>query len=55
MFAYLVNISLPDKLKTNYGSVLNFKFEIKGSGEIITNERRLVERLFDNLKYKYQE
>lgn len=52
---YLVNISLPDKLKTNYGSVLNFKFEIKGSGEIITNERRLVERLFDNLKYKYQE
>jgi len=52
---YMVNISLPDKLKTNYGSVLNFKFEIKGSGEIITNERRLVERLFDNLKYKYQE
>ncbi|WP_304066871.1 HlyD family secretion protein [Pedobacter glucosidilyticus] len=48
---YLVSIELPDKLKTNYGTSLDFKFEIKGSAEIITNDRKLVERLFDNLKY----
>lgn len=48
---YLVRISLPEGLKTNYGKTLNFKFEIKGTAEIITKDRRLVERLFDNLKY----
>ncbi len=48
---YLVNVELPDKLKTNYGSILDFKFEIKGTGEIITKDRKLLERLFDNLKY----
>lgn len=48
---YLVNILLPEQLKTNYGSKLDFKFEIKGKGEIITKSRKLVERLFDNLKY----
>ncbi|QNR86781.1 HlyD family efflux transporter periplasmic adaptor subunit [Pedobacter riviphilus] len=52
---YLVNIDLPDQLKTNYGSRLNFKFEIKGTGDIITDKRRLLERLFDNLKYKLKE
>lgn len=52
---YMVNISLPNKLTTNYGSLLSFKFEIKGTAEIITNNRRLMERLFDNLKYKYNE
>lgn len=48
---YLINVTLPDDLKTNYGSNLDFQFEIKGTGEIITKKRRLVERLFDNLKY----
>ena len=53
METYLVNVSLPEGLKTNYGSILNFKFEMKGVGEIITNDRKLLERFFDNLKYKY--
>lgn len=48
---YLVNIDLPEELKTNYGSKLDFKYEIKGSGEIITKDRKLIERLFDNMKY----
>jgi len=48
---YLVFINFPQKLKTNYGTTLNFKFESKGISEIITNDRRLIERLFDNLKY----
>ncbi|HCN84836.1 MAG TPA: hemolysin D [Sphingobacteriaceae bacterium] len=49
--AYLITVDLPEQLKTNYGSSLDFKFEIKGQGEIITKDRRLIERLFDNLKY----
>ncbi|MFD2866776.1 HlyD family efflux transporter periplasmic adaptor subunit [Mucilaginibacter antarcticus] len=48
---YLVNVDLPDELKTNYGSKLDFKYEIKGTGEIITRDRKLIERLFDNMKY----
>lgn len=52
---YLVNVELPDKLKTNYGSELDFKFETKGVGDIIVHERRLIERLFDNLKYKFNQ
>jgi len=47
---YLVLIDLSDKLKTNYGTQLDFKFELKGVAEIITHERKLGSRLFDNLK-----
>lgn len=52
---YLINVSLPNALKTNYGKDLKFKFEIKGSADIITNKRKLIERLFDNLSYKLNE
>lgn len=48
---YLVTVGLPDGLETNYGRQLRFQFEMKGTGEIITQKRRLIERLFDNLKY----
>lgn len=50
--SYLVNVDLPNGLKTNYGSELNFHAEAKGTAEIITDDRRLIERFFDNLKYK---
>jgi len=50
--AYLVYVNLPKGLETNFGKTLNFQFEIKGIAEIITDDRRLVERLFDNLKYR---
>jgi hypothetical protein len=52
--AYLVNISLPKNLVTNYGRKLEKVHEIKGIAEIITNERRLIQRVFDNLKYLMQ-
>ena len=48
---YLVLVELPKELTTNYGSKLKFKFQIKGTADIIANNRRLIERLFDNLKY----
>lgn len=50
-YAYLVTIELPNNLITNYGSNLGFQYDIKGVAEIITDKRRLIERLFDNLKY----
>nr|WP_302850453.1 HlyD family efflux transporter periplasmic adaptor subunit [Pedobacter mucosus] len=48
---YMVLVDFPNQLRTNYGLYLDFKAEAKGSAEIITNDRRLIERLFDNLKY----
>lgn len=49
--AYLVTVKFPKGLTTNYGKKLAFKHESKGTAEIITRDRRLIERLFDNLKY----
>lgn len=48
--AYLVTVSFPEGLKTNFGKQLHLNFESVGTGEIITKERRLIQRLFDNLK-----
>ena len=47
---YLVSVDMPEGLTSNYGEVLDFKYEIEGVGEIIVKKRRLIERLFDNLK-----
>lgn len=47
----MVLVDFPDQLKTNYGAQLEFKAEAKGTAELITNDRRLIQRLFDNLKY----
>ncbi|GHV27924.1 hypothetical protein FACS1894176_10220 [Bacteroidia bacterium] len=49
---YLVIVELPKGLTTNYGQTLDFQYEIGGSADIIVKERRLIERLFDNLKYR---
>jgi len=49
--AYLVTVKFPNGLITNYGRSIDFKHEAKGTAEIITKDRRLIERLFDNLKY----
>jgi hypothetical protein len=49
---YLLIVELPDQLKTNYGEILDFQHEIEGIADIIVKERRLIERLFDNLKYR---
>ena len=50
--AYLVIISFPDGSITNFGKLLPLDFESKGTAEIITKRKRLIERLFDNLKSK---
>lgn len=48
---YLITVEFPEGLLTNYGTSLDFRFETRGTAEIITKDRRLVERFFDNLKY----
>lgn len=48
---YMVLVDFPKELKTNYGTKLDFKAEAKGTAEIITNDRKLIQRLFDNLRY----
>lgn len=50
--AYLVTVSFPDGMKTNFGKQLPLNFESVGVGEVITEKRQLIQRLFDNLKAK---
>lgn len=50
--AYLILVSFPEGTVTNFGKVLPLDFETKGTVEIITKRKRLIERLFDNLKSK---
>ncbi len=48
--AYLVRVAFPDGLRTNYGKVLQCNFETKGTADIIVRKKRLIQRLFDNLR-----
>ncbi|SDK92463.1 HlyD family secretion protein [Pedobacter sp. ok626] len=48
---YLITLGFPNGLLTNYGALLDFRFDTKGTAEIIAKDRRLIERFFDNLKY----
>ena len=50
--AYLVTVSFPNGLTTNFGKQLPLNYESGGYGEVITEKRRLIQRLFDNLKAK---
>lgn len=47
---YRIIITFPNGLQTNFGKVLDLDFESQGTSEIITRPKRLIERLFDNLK-----
>jgi multidrug resistance efflux pump len=44
---YLLEMSINDSLSTTYGKKLMMKQEMQGSANIITEDRRVVERLFD--------
>lgn len=49
---YLVRIAFPQGATTNFDCKLSLNFESKGTAEIITKPKRLIQRLFDNLKAK---
>lgn len=52
MMAYRVNVTFPYKMQTNYGMKLDIRHEALGQADIIVRKRRLIQRLFDNLKSK---
>lgn len=47
---YIINVELAKKLVTSYNKTLKFKQEMRGSAEIITEDLRLIERFFYQLK-----
>jgi multidrug efflux pump subunit AcrA (membrane-fusion protein) len=47
---YLIDVELPRKLITSYNKEINFKQEMRGKAEIITEDLRLIERFFYQLK-----
>ncbi len=47
---YLVIITFPKGMITNYGQLLDVDYEARGQVEIITKPKRIIQRLFDNLK-----
>ena len=51
MEVYLVLVQFNEGLKTNYGEYIKTDKATSGTAEIITKDRRLIQRLFDNLKY----
>jgi hypothetical protein len=47
---YLIDVSLPSKLITSYQKEIKFKQEMTGRAEIITEDLRLIDRFFYQLK-----
>ena len=44
-----VRVTLPNGLKTSYGKELKYDQQMQGLAEVITEERRFIERMFDKL------
>ena len=47
---YQLEIQLPNNLITSYGKTLNFRQEMQGIAHIITEDRRVVERILDRFR-----
>ncbi|WP_075343760.1 HlyD family secretion protein [Tenacibaculum agarivorans] len=47
---YLIDVELPEKLKTTYKKEIEFRQEMQGNADIITEDLRLIERFFYQLK-----
>lgn len=47
---YIVEVTLPQDMKTNYNIPLKFSQEMKGSAEIITEDLRLIQRFFNPVR-----
>ncbi|GAB1856809.1 HlyD family efflux transporter periplasmic adaptor subunit [Flavobacteriaceae bacterium MHTCC 0001] len=51
---YVIDVELPKKLITTYNKEINFKQEMRGVAEIITEDLRLIERFFYQFRAFYQ-
>ena len=47
---YLVDVSLPHGLRTNYGKTLQFSQEMPGTADIITEEMTLFDRIYNPIR-----
>lgn len=47
---YYVDVLLPKGLQTSFGKKLAFDRELKGSAEIVTEDLRLIERFFYQIR-----
>lgn len=47
---YLIDVAIPKELKTTYDRTINFSHEMQGTADIITEDLRLIERFFYQLK-----
>ena len=47
---YLLDVDLPEGLTTSYRVKLDFRQELRGDADIVTAERRLIQRMFDQLR-----
>lgn len=47
--AYLISVRLPDSLVTTYGASIPLRQEMSGTVRMITEERRMLERIFDQV------
>lgn len=48
--AYILEVSFPNKLKTNYGKELEFTQEMQGTAEIITDDLRLLDKFLNPIR-----
>jgi len=51
---YIVNIQLPKRLMTTYNQTIPFSPSLEGTAEIITQDRRFIERLLFSLKQLFE-
>ena len=47
---YAIEVALPEGLTTSFGKHLDFRQEMQGSAEIVTEDLRLIERIFYQLR-----
>ena len=47
---YLVEVELSKNLITSYGKRIDFKYEMKGTAEVVTEDLRFLERVFSQFK-----
>jgi HlyD family secretion protein len=48
--AYMLEVTFPNQLKTNYGKELTFSQEMTGTAEIITEDLRLLNKFLNPIK-----
>lgn len=51
---YTATVTLPDTLQTSYNHILEFKGELSGTAEIMTDERSFTARLVSPLRYLWE-